>query len=93
MKKILIWPAVLFVTLTIAPAFSCTEGKNGEITGAACSIKELNNLETRNKILENGQTAKFNWTFKPQKSNSELLRPDDKDCLFGMCLYKTILGE
>lgn len=74
-------------------ASACSQkGVNGQITGGACSIEELNNLENA-KI----QKGRMNFLSKQERD----LRPyrpfiesqKSADCIFGNCLYKTILKD
>ncbi len=81
-----------FLLAKTIPVLACSKG--GEIvTGAACSIQELNsaaenkifvdNLHSENKTYRNLRPVKI---VEPEKNNYGKV-----DCLFGNCLYKTIL--
>lgn len=79
----------------VNPAHACSQNtidqsKSTQITGGACSIKELNNLENNRAVK-----GKINLPYglernlRPVKPNSEMFKSND--CLFGTCLYRTIL--
>lgn len=84
--------SVLFCTSVYA---ACTQNEAEVVTGGACSIKELQNLEKH-------RTEKSKMNFLPYGQRN--LRPvrqqvqvmpkmGDDDCLFGRCLYKSLINK
>lgn len=94
MKKVFKTLVVLFVMFCTVPAFACSQKTTGSITGGACSIKELNNLE--NSKIVKGKTNQFLYgterNLRPVKPNFEKINTGS-DCIFGMCLYRNLLEE
>lgn len=92
MEKVIKALLVLSFVFFAAPIWAC-DLKTGEqnITGAACSIKELNNLE-KNKNAQNVVMPERNRDLRPIRLSPDIKNPAD-DCLFGMCLQKTLLGK
>lgn len=70
---------------------TCSKKATEIVTGAACSIKELN--------LEKNKTAqeKINLSpikesnLRPVKINSKVQKSDGDNCILGMCLYRNVL--
>lgn len=99
MKKVLKALLVLCAISCAIPAFAaCSQDLKQVTTGSACSISELNNLEKSEKTQENVQkqliqSPKRERNLRPLRYTSEIRKSDDKDCLFRMCLYKTLLGK
>lgn len=91
MKKILTMPTLILLLLFTSVAFACSQNETGITTGAACSIKDLN--------LEKSRTVERRPGFLPYgKKDAGSMRSiqsaplyDNSECLFGMCLYRTIL--
>lgn len=96
MKKIfntLVIFCVAFCTIFCAEQAlaTCPQKETEIVTGAACSIKELN--------LEKNKTAqeKINLSptkernLRPVKINSRVQQSDGDNCLLGMCLYRSLL--
>ena len=94
MEKILKISLVLCFAFCTIPTFACSSDKAETVSGAACSISELNNLEK--KKTDKGKTElepKVEIDLRPVNKTPEIRSIDDRDCLFGECLYKTILGK
>ena len=96
MKKIfgtLVVFCVVSCTIFCAePVFAaCSQEPTEIVTGAACSIKDLN--------LEKNKTAQEKVNLSPTKErNLRPIKPDsgmsqsvDNDCILGMCLYRNLL--
>jgi len=76
------------------PVCGCSQENATDMTGGACSIKELKNLEKmKNQQGQIGSEPKVEVDLRPVRYNAEMKATEDKGCLFGQCLYKTILGE
>ena len=94
MKKILTTLVVLCAVLSVSPVCGCSQSNSTSMTGGACSISDINNLEkaktTQGKI---GSEPKVEVGLRPVKNTSEVRINKDKTCLFGECLYKSILGR
>lgn len=92
MKKISLSLIMLAVLLS-APALACSK-TNELTTGGACSIKELNNLEKTGAVQSKLTTKpKGELNLRPLKIESEMQKPQNSVCLFGDCIYKTLLGK
>lgn len=92
-KTLVIIYVVLFATSTVL-ACSCSTNTTGVVTGGACSISELTNLEKYK--AEKGKwdfLAKPERNLRPVKPTLEIHKINNENCLFGMCLYRTILEE
>lgn len=93
MKKIFETLVILLVVFCVQYASACTQTKES-MTGAACSIKELNSLET-NKIMQ--KRANFSFyeekDLRPVKVVPVMQNLYNDDCLFGMCFYRQILDN
>ena len=90
MKIILVMLAIVITTSFAISVQGCTNIENGQITGGACSIKELQNL-SENNSLNDKEIKVFPYQKRdlvPFEQDNELF-PDD--CFFGKCLYKQIL--
>lgn len=93
MKKILTTLAVIFAVLCAMPVWSCSLEK-GIITGGACSIKELNNLEkSRNPQEKVNLNSKRERNLRPVRLNPNIMKQDGGYCVFGMCLKKNLLEK
>lgn len=94
MKKIFFTTlAVIFAVQCTIPVWSCSLEK-GIMTGGACSIKELNNLEkSRNPQKKVNLNSKGERNLRPVRLNPEITKPDEGSCIFGMCLNKTLLEK
>ncbi len=96
MKKIFI-PLVLTFAIfcfscTLTSVYACIQDSAGYITGGACSIKELQNLEKNKSEQNKYQFQKKNGIdFAPNMRPSQIQSIDSFNCLFGMCLYRKIL--
>ncbi len=92
MKKILCTLVVLFAASCVC-AYACSLDQ-GSITGGACSIKNLENLETKS-----AQPKKENWAklpddkdLRPVNIYQGTIKSNDNVCLFGPCL-RSRLGK
>lgn len=87
MKKIFKTLVVLFAVLCAIPVWSCSQ-QAGDITGGACSIKELNNLEkSKNEKEKVKLYSKRERNLRPTGLNPEITNICDVYCVFGMNLY------
>lgn len=101
MKKIFKTPAVLLAAavflMTCEPAITiaCSQKTTGDITGGACSIAELRNLENK-RASEDGKIFSFHpkgeKDLRPVPLQS-ISKKSGERCLLGTCLYKSLLGE
>lgn len=73
---------------------SCVQNEAGVVTGGACSINELQNLE-KNRT----EKRKMNFLpygqrdLRPVRQQVQQMPKTDDDCLFGKCLYKTLINS
>lgn len=78
--------------------WACATDNQSSVTGSACSIRELTDLE--NKKHEQGMFSsepkgvQMNRDLRPVNLNSDRdgIKSINEDCLFGMCLKKKLLG-
>lgn len=71
-------------------ASACSpNGTEEQITGGACSIKDLNNLESTRASKAKSMGAERD--LRPVKINSQMPKQQSDDCIFGKCLYRQIL--
>lgn len=93
MRKIFNILVILGTVILASPVFACSNFENGQMTGAACSIKEL----------QKQQETKVQYSRKDSQSQiksfrimpSTIQNPDSSvyDCLFGKCLYRQIIKD
>ena len=94
MKKMFTTLVVFCVALFALPACGCSQENSANITGGACSIKELNNLEkSKNQQMDIDSKSKVGIDLRPVRINPEIRKSEDSTCVFGKCLYKTILDK
>ena len=94
MKKFFLVPVVLLVMLCGESVLACSQEATGNITGGACSISELNNLEKAKNATEKASLdSKGVKDLRPVKLVPQVPKSNDDSCLFGMCIYKTLLGK
>ena len=73
---------------------SCPIKLTENITGAACSVPELNKLEKGRSMKENLYSKpKSERDLRPIRVTPEMNKSNNSDCLFGTCFYKTILDR
>lgn len=91
MKKIFKTLVVLFAVFSSGVAFACSQDmKNqaGGITGGACSIAELNNLENNRTVKERlNLSSSVGRDLRPIQKNSQMTKLGE-NCTYGMCLYR-----
>lgn len=93
MKKILNILAILVAVIWASPVFACSNFENGQMSGAACSIKELQKQQEtqvqRSRKVSPSQVKSFRIV------PSTIQNPDSNvyDCLFGKCLYRQIIKD
>lgn len=105
MKKIF-KTLVIFVTVFCAvsilpsvnpfatPTFACAKKADDVITGSACSIAEINNLEKAKHSQEKVDfKLKNERNLRPVRLNPQIPKPMGDDCIFGNCLYKGVFGK
>ncbi len=97
MKKIfqtLAVSAAVFYMAFLPVCASCPIKLTENITGAACSVPELNKLEKGRSMKENLYSKpKSERDLRPIRVTSEMNKWNNSDCLFGTCFYKTILAR
>lgn len=91
MKKILKALLVYCAVFCAVPVFACSQTAE-KVTGGACSIKDLNNLE-KNETLQVGVTPKRERDLRPVKLGQEYPKRLSDKCLLGLCIQKTLLGK
>lgn len=93
MKKMSKALMVLCALFFVLPVYSCTQNE-GNITGGACSIKELQNLEnsktSQEKVFFQSKTER---NLRPVRSNLEIRQMPPEGCTFGRCLLKEVLNK
>lgn len=96
MKKI--FDALVIFCFTLCTVFctqhalaTCSQKAAETMTGAACSIKELNlgKNKTAQDSLNISPIKERN--LRPVKINSKVQKSDGDNCILGMCLYRNIL--
>ena len=94
MEKIFKILLILLCAFCTMPVFACSSDKAETVSGAACSISELNNLEkARTDKGRIDLNSKMGVDLRPVRITPEIKATEDKGCLFGKCLYKTILEK
>lgn len=92
MKKIFNTLVVLCVVLFGSAVIACTQNSAEVITGGACSIKELKNLEKNTTARKGIKFLPFTErNLRPVKTLPVMEKSNNDECLFGMCLYRRIL--
>ena len=92
MRITLIMLAILITASLSISVQGCTNVENGQITGGACLIKDLQNSREDN-LLKDKEFKVFLYQemdFIPFEQSNKLF-PDN--CLFGKCLYKQVLEK
>jgi len=94
MKKIfemlVIFATVFYGTAALACSQEMSGSKTeGMITGGACSISELNNLEKNKSVQKMSPFPIGERDLRPVKLSSP--KPNDVECLLGLCLYQKVL--
>lgn len=93
MKKIFTASLVFCAILCGLPTLACSQEMTGIVTGEACSIQQLNNLEKNNNIKETtSPNSKREKNLRPIRTNPEITMPE-KTCIIGNCLYRTLLEK
>lgn len=93
MKKILKALTVICAFIFVLPVYSCSQNE-GNITGGACSIKELQNLENSKTSQEKVFfQLKPERNLRPVRSNTEIRQMPPEGCNFGRCLLKEVLEK
>lgn len=97
MKNVFNTLVVIFVAFfticTAIPAYSCSKESAGITTGGACTIKELQNLEkAKNPVERLNQEPKGERDLRPVRYTQEITNIKLKECKFGVCLPKSLLG-
>lgn len=93
MKKMLKALMVLCAFICVVPAYACSQ-TGANITGGACSIKELQNLEKSNASQEKVFfQLKPERNLRPVRSNLEIRQMPPEGCTFGRCLLKEVLNK
>ena len=94
MKKIFTALVVFCAVFSVLPVCGCSQENAGNITGGACSIKELNNLEKqRSEQGKIGSLSKMKVDLRPVRQNQEIRKNENPNCILGTCLYQTILDK
>jgi len=88
MKKIFKTLVVLFAMLCSGATFACSQNPVGSITGGACSIAELNNLENNKTVKERiNLLPQVGRDLRPIQRNSQITKIYE-NCNFGTCFYR-----
>lgn len=92
MKKILILLGIIFVAVFYAtPAFSCSLNEKDIMTGAACSVKELNEMQRNNFQQERiNVNPEDESDFRPLKNKGKKGSEFHMGCPYGMCIQKSL---
>lgn len=94
MKKIFNAAAsVIFFGIFAMAVLACSDEKTGITTGSACSVAEINQKMSQEKIY-NATSGLF--PTKPKsarvtRSNSRKLDAEDGECQLGICLYRKVI--
>ena len=95
MKKIF-YALVILLFVSCAQTASACSQTEGSITGSACSIKNLYNLEKQSAVqkragfLSNEEKGEKN--LRPI-NKTPIIQKSDDDCFFGMCLYRQVIEK
>ena len=94
MKKvfqILAVSVAVFYMSVLPVCSSCPIKLTENITGAACSIQEANNLQ-KSKPVKNdiGSMPNSKRDLRPVRMSPEIQKSNAGDCLFGMCVHRMI---
>lgn len=93
MKKMSKALIVICAFIFVLPVYSCSQTE-GNITGGACSIKDLQNLEKSNASQEKGFfQLKPERNLRPVRSNPEIRQMPPEGCVFGRCFLKEVLEK
>ena len=80
----------LFLAKTI-PVLACSNGSE-IVTGAACSIKDLNDASEGRVFVDKPDIQKnFVKDLRPVRMQAPEKKDYKVNCPFGSCLYKTVL--
>lgn len=96
MKKIFKTLVILVAVFCAAstPTFACAKKAGDIVTGSACSIAEINNLEKAKHSQEKVDSKlKNERNLRPVRLGPEIPKTTGDDCIFGNCLYKSVLGK
>ena len=94
MEKMIKALLVLGAIFCVVPAYAaCSHNTSETMSGAACSIKELNDLEKNKTVQEKVLTPEREKDLRPVRLNQETPKINGDDCLFGNCLQKTLFGK
>ena len=97
MKTALKTLVILFAMFCAMPIFACPS-QSGDVTGGACSVKDIKKLE--NERMGQGMQEGVNFNLRglngeknlrPVKINPEIKNPSEESCIF--CMQKAIFGE
>ena len=95
MKIVLIAFAIIILTSLVISVQGCSNINSGQITGGACSIKELKSPKESNFLFYNENDIFINYetdiNLSPFKNKKNKLFK--YDCLFEKCLYKQLLRK
>lgn len=93
--KTLVILFAVFCTASAMPTFAaCAKNPKDIVTGSACSIAEINNLEKAKHSQEKVDSKlKNERNLRPVRLNKEIPKTVGDDCIFGICLQNTILGK
>lgn len=102
-KTLVVLCAAFYSISCTMPVLACSQENVGSTTGSACSIKELNNLEKSRQEKGHGMFSsepkgvKVERNLRPVNSGLNMTKSGQdsglNNCLFGMCLQKTLLGK
>jgi hypothetical protein len=89
MKTTLCMMAILLALSCAVPAFASCSLDNGKLTGSACSVKDIQNLEKekmQEKVIFKGEK-----NLRPVRINPEIKNPEESQCIF--CLQKALFEK
>lgn len=90
---LVIFSVALFTIYAATPVYSCSKESKEIITGSACTIKELQNLEkAKNPVERLNLEPKGERDLRPVRYTQEITNIKLKECKFGVCLPKSLLG-
>lgn len=97
MKKIfktLVILVAVFCVASAIPSCACAKKAGDVVTGSACSIAEINNLEKAKHSQEKVDVKlKNERNLRPVRLNPEIPKTMGDDCVLGNCLYKSVIGK
>lgn len=86
--------AVFSLACSSTSVYACSQDTAGFMTGGACSIKELKNLEKTKNLQERKKSqSDIERNLRPVRQIPNEQKIINKNCLFGKCFYRQILDR